>query len=246
MDDYDDIPNLPPPDALGDDRPSDNEDKLNDLDPAFQDPAPPPATGMDDSDDESLLSEVDEAQFADFDPSAVQVAPDFETLNKAGKIKKRMRTDGEEAPKKKKERTREKVKKNRRRRDSDEGFEGGEEIDGKRVRKGGKSADGEKKKPLRVEINEEDLTPEERRRRALDRAMDAAVKKTTVKRMKKGDIVCYVPIYSILQVLTVLGSRANGGCRNRRDEKPDDSCCRRRRRAGPPGFASIAKAENAS
>ena len=224
MDDYDDLQNVPPPDALGDDRPSDDEDKLNDLDPAFQDPAPPRPTGMDDSDDESLLSEVDEAQFADFDPSAVQVAPDFETLNKAGKIKKRVRTDGEEAPKQKKERTREKVKKNRRRRDSDEGFEGGEEIDGKRVRKGGKSGDGEKKKPLRVEINEEDLSPEERRRRALDRAMDAAVKKTTVKRMKKGDIVWPLCHSSLALILTHLGSRANGRRRNRRDAKPHDPC----------------------
>ena len=181
--------NLPPADAMGDDRPSDNEDKLNDLDDEFRDPQPPATNGLDDSDDESLLSEVDEAQFADFDPSAVQVAPDFDTLNKAGKIKKRVRAEGEEGTKKKKERTREKVKKNRRRRDSDEGFSGGEEIEGKRARKGGKP-DGERKKPVRVEINEEDLTPEERRRRALDRAMDAAVKKTTMRRAKKGEIVC--------------------------------------------------------
>lgn len=180
---------LPHPDAMGDDRPSHNEDKLNDLNDEFQDPQPPAATGLDDSDDESLLSEVDEAQFADFDPAAVQVAPDFDTLNKTGKIKKRQRTDGEEGPKKKKERTREKVKKNRRRRDSDEGFSGGEEIEGKRARK--KGAEGERKKPVRVEINEDDLSPEERRRRALDRAMDAALKKPTAKRIKKGDIVSF-------------------------------------------------------
>lgn len=180
---------LPPPDAMGDDRPSDNEDKLNDLNDEFEDPQPPAATGLDDSDDESLLSEVDEAQFADFDPAAVQVAPDFDTLNKTGKIKKRQRPEGDAGPKKKKEKTREKVKKNRRRRDSDEGFSGGEEIEGKRARK--KGAEGERKKPVRVEINEDDLSPEERRRRALDRAMDAAVKKPTAKRMKKGDIVSF-------------------------------------------------------
>jgi transcription factor SPN1 len=172
MDDLDN--DVPLPDANADDRLSDDEDKLND------------------SDDESLLSEVDEAQFADFDPSAVQVAPDFETLNRAGKIKKRQRPEGEEGPKKTKERTRERVKRNRRRRDSDEGFSGGEEIEGKRARKGKSGGDGEKKKVVRVEINEDDLSPEERRRRALDRAMDAAVKKTTVKRIKKGDIVSVV------------------------------------------------------
>jgi transcription factor SPN1 len=179
---------LPPPEAEGDDRPSDNEDKLNDLSEEFQDPQPPPPTGLD-SDDESLLSEVDEAQFADFDPSAVQVAPDFDTLNKAGKIKKRQRPDGEEAPKKKKERTREKVKKHRRRRDSDEGFSGGEEIEGKRSRKSKNGGNAERRKPAQIEINEADLPPEERRRRALDRAMDAAVKKSTMRRVKKGEIV---------------------------------------------------------
>jgi transcription factor SPN1 len=180
---------LPHPDAMGDDRPSDNEDKLNNLDPEFQTSKPAPPTALDDSDDESLLSEVDEAQFADFDPAAVQVAPDFDTLNKAGKIKKRQRPEGEEGAKKKKERTREKVKKNRRRRDSDEGFSGGEEIEGKRARKGKTGGEGERKKPVRVEINEDELSPEERRRRALDRAMDAAVKKTTARRVKKGEIV---------------------------------------------------------
>jgi transcription factor SPN1 len=193
MDDMDDEMrnDLPPADALGDDRPEDNQDKLNDMNDEFADPDPAPQTVLDDSDDESLLSEVDEAQFADFDPAALNVAPDFDTLQKGGKIKKRARPDGDEGlPKKKKERTREKVKKNRRQRaDSDAGFSGGEQIDGKRARQSKAGGEGgERKKPARVEINEDDLSPEERRRRALDRAMDAAVKKTTVKRIKKGDI----------------------------------------------------------
>ncbi|KAK4947464.1 Transcription factor iws1 [Elasticomyces elasticus] len=180
----------PPPDAEGLDRPSENEDELDDLHDEFDDPqtaaAADPADA--DSDDESLLSEVDEAQFADFDPTAVQVAPDFDTLNKAIKVTKRKRADGEEeAPKKKKERTREKVRRNQRKQDSDDGFSGGEEVDGKRSRKS--KGDGERKpKAPRPEINEEDLTPEERRRRALDRAMDAAVKKSAGKRLRKGDI----------------------------------------------------------
>lgn len=177
----------PPADAEGLDRPSDNEDQLNDLDNEFDDP---PRADADDSDDESLLSEVDEAQFADFDPTAVQVAPDFDTLNKAIKVKKRKRADGEDlAPKKKKEKTREKVRKNQRRRDSDDGFSGGEEIDGKRTRRA-KGGDGERRqRPAQPEINDEDLTPEERRRRALDRAMDAAVKRSAGKRIRKGEIV---------------------------------------------------------
>lgn len=181
----------PPADAEGLDRPSENEDQLDDLNDEFNDPSKPAAEpNADDSDDESLLSEVDEAQFADFDPTAVQVAPDFETLSKAIHVKKRKRADGEDAaPKKKKERTRERARKGRRRQDSDDGFSGGEEIEGKRSRKP-KDGDGERRaRPARVEINEEDLTPEERRRRALDRAMDAAVKKSAGKRVRKGEIV---------------------------------------------------------
>lgn len=178
--------NIPPPEAEGDDRPSDNEDALDDTADAFQ-----PGAGGDDSDDESLLSEVDEAQFADFDPSAV--APDFETLNKSIKIGKRKRAEGDgDARPKKKERTREKPKKSRRRKDdSDDGFEGGEEIEGKRQRKAKALVSKERKRraPTQVDINEESLDPEERRRRTLDRAIDAAVKGRSQRRLKKGDIV---------------------------------------------------------
>jgi len=178
----------PPSDAEGLDRPSENEDQLDDLNDEFDDPSRADAEDPD-SDDESLLSEVDEAQFADFDPTAVQVAPDFDTLNRTLKVKKRKRAEGEEdAPKKKKERTREKARTNQKKQDSDDGFSGGEQIEGKR-RGGRKAGDGERRPKPRVEIDEESLTPEERRRRALDRAMDAAVKKSSGKRLRKGDIV---------------------------------------------------------
>lgn len=184
--DYDD-PNMPPADAMGDDRPSDNDDQLNDVSPEFDEPEP--AAGSDD-DDESLLSEVDEAQFADFDPSAVQVAPDFDTLNKLGKVSKRQRAEGEEAPRKRKEGRREKIKKNKRgREESEDNFSGGEEIQGKRSRKSKSGGEGQRKKPVREEPSEENLPPEERRRRALDRAMDAAVKKSGTRRVRKGEIV---------------------------------------------------------
>jgi transcription factor SPN1 len=186
----------PPLRTFGDDRPSDIEDALNDTAPGFNEPdsALPATTTMDDSDDDSLLSEVDEAQFADFDATAVQIAPDLETLNRTIKAKKRKRPEGEDAmkPKKRKEGTREKVKKNRRKVDSDDGFSGGEEIEGKRSRKSKPGTDGQKERKRRAiedEINDEDLTPEERRRRALDRAMDAALKKSTARRFRKGEIV---------------------------------------------------------
>jgi transcription factor SPN1 len=192
MSDYGD--DMPPPEAEGLDRPSDNGDALDDNAKEFNDPpgALQRHTEDIDSDDESLLSEVDEAQFANFDPSAVQVAPDLDTLNKTIKVTKRKRADGDEPrPKKKKEATREKIKKNRRRADSDDGFSGGEQLDGKRSRKSKSGADGEKikKRVIVPEINEDDLTPEERRRRALDRAMDAAIKKSSGRRVKRGDVV---------------------------------------------------------
>lgn len=78
-------------DAEGLDRPSENEAQLDDLHDEFDEPSRVEAADPagPDSDDESLLSELDEAQFADFDPTAVQVAPDFDTLNKAIKVKKR-------------------------------------------------------------------------------------------------------------------------------------------------------------
>lgn len=187
-------PDDPPPEALGDDRPSDNEDVLDDTATEFAEPrsARPISDGADDSDDESLLSEVDEAQFADFDATAVQVAPDLETLSKHIKASKRKRAEGD-VPKKKKEGRREKPKKSRKRADSDDGFSGGEEIEGKRARKSkgveGTSKETKRRAPAQDEINEEHLTPEERRRKALDRAMDAALKKPSARRMRKGDIV---------------------------------------------------------
>ncbi|KAL9110858.1 MAG: hypothetical protein Q9227_004658 [Pyrenula ochraceoflavens] len=179
--------NVPPPDALGDDIPSENDDQLDDTAAPFQ-----PGAGGDDSDDESLLSEVDEAQFADFDPSAI--APDFETLNKAIKVSKRKRPEGDDGKrqKKRKEPTREKPKKARRRKDdSDDGFEGGDQIEGKRTRKSkaiGEKGERRRKVPAVDDVDEEALAPEERRRRELDRAIDAAVKPRTQRRAKKGEI----------------------------------------------------------
>ena len=195
---------MPPAEALGDDRPSDNEDALDDTAPVFNDPT---STNnlVDDSDDDSLLSEVDEAQFEDFNPDAVQIAPDFENLSKI-KAKKRKRVDGEAAPKKKEGR-RERPKKQRKRADSDEGFSGGEELEGKRRRKDkGDAVRKERKRPTVEVINEEALDPETRRRRALDRAMDAALKKSQSKRIRKGDIVSTGFIHSQHILIQLSGS----------------------------------------
>jgi transcription factor SPN1 len=189
----------PPSDAEGLDRPDEHADSLDDLNPQFDDPEQrhgssnlhdgPLDDPANDSDDESLLSEVDEAQFADFDPKAVEVAPDYDQL-KSIKVSKRKRAEGEEsgAAKKRREKKRERP---RRRADS-EGLSGPEPVEGKRSKKS--KAPGEPKP--RVEINEDDLPEEERRRRALDRAMDAAVKRTQGKRMRRGDGIVSPQAYS--------------------------------------------------
>ena len=182
-----------------------------------QDTPPPPAANPDmdmdedsnreDEDDdpsdlESLLSEVDEAEFADFDPTTVAledrplvgIDEDIARTLKAGK-RKRADKDGE--GKKPKEGKREKKKKSRR--DDDDEDPDGEEIDGKRIRKPKRiesdRRDRDKPRERRPPTpeNEENLTPEERRRRALDRAMDAALKNPNKRRRKKDEVVCSDP-----------------------------------------------------
>jgi transcription factor SPN1 len=173
-----------------------------------RDTATAPDLDMDDKDDEddlseneSELSEVDEAEFAEFDPTTValedrpvEIDEDIARTLKAGK-RKRADKDGE--VKKPKEAKREKKK--RQRRDDDEDPDG-EVLDGKRVKKSKTSkSDGERKKDRVAEKrpptpeNDENLTPEERRRRALDKAMDAALKNPNKRRRKKDEVVCIAP-----------------------------------------------------
>lgn len=119
-----------------------------------------------DSDD---LSDVDEAQFEEFDADALaleereQIAVDDSNVALLG-VHKRKRTEAEieEARKKKKEKKRDRPKKSRRRREGSENFSGGEEVSGKRSRR----RDGEGKprsKKVPEEIDESTLTPEERK-----------------------------------------------------------------------------------
>lgn len=91
--------------------------------------AEPAEPGADISDDESILSEVDEAQFEDFDPSNVdieerpQLAADEENLKLVGRHKRKRDDEGGEGdrPRRKKEGRRE--KKTRRVKDLEEGGE---------------------------------------------------------------------------------------------------------------------------
>jgi transcription factor SPN1 len=128
-----------------------------------------------DSDAESELEELDDQEFADFDPSALNipdkpVAVDADNVGLLG-VHKRKRTEEEERErkKKKKEGRREKAKKPKRVRaggDDEDDFEGGPEIDGKRARRpkaSGGEGGGRRAQPrARTPEDEENLTPEER------------------------------------------------------------------------------------
>lgn len=189
-----------------------------------------------DSQNESELSDVDEAEFDEFDPASVaidtrkEVAIDEDAAKtlKAGK-RKRSEKDGE--GRKVKEGKREKKKK---RRDEDEDPDG-VELDGKRIRKpksirpDGERRERVKEKRAPTPENEENLTPEERRVRALDRAMDAALKNPNKRRRKKDEVVSLQKLVCSFTILTVdAGSRGSIRRRDCRSEVADGAsvCCR--------------------
>lgn len=103
------------------------------------------------SDDESILSEVDEAQFENFDPENVdvddrpQLAPDEDNLKMIGRHK-RKRTEGEESRPRRKE-----GRRGKKRHGDDEEDEGA-----------GPSRRREKKKAAEPDTDEETLDPETR------------------------------------------------------------------------------------
>ncbi|KAF2180174.1 hypothetical protein K469DRAFT_730198 [Zopfia rhizophila CBS 207.26] len=143
------------------------------------------------SDNESALSELDEEQFDDFDPTniAIEERPaqmiDESNVSLIGVHKrKRVEGDGDGQPKKKKKKDSRRDKQRSRKKRDDE-ISGGDEESGRRSRR---KKEGRIRGTTPDEENDENLTPEERRRRALDRAMDEAVKKTGTRRRKKGDI----------------------------------------------------------
>ena len=140
-------------------------------------PAADPSLDMDDPDnadalsEESDLSDVDEAQFEDFDPTNVAIedrpaiAVDENNVGLIG-VHKRKRADGADAEggkRKRKEGKRDKPKKSRKKRDDDDMFSGGEEVEGKREKS--KKAAGERKDKSKprdaTPEDEENLSPEE-------------------------------------------------------------------------------------
>ena len=154
------------------------EHPLEDLqdDPTVQ-AADPNATKDDISDVESELSDVDEAQFEDFDPNQITIeerpaiAVDEDNINLIGRHKRKRDDADGERKKKKKEGKREKPRKSRKKKDSDDDFSGAEQLEGKRARKkkpydegeGRKERSRPEKRPTVIEEDEESLTPEERK-----------------------------------------------------------------------------------
>lgn len=130
--------------------------------------------GADMSDNDSILSDVDEAQFEDFDPANVTIddrpaiAVDEDNVRLLGRHKRKRDEeigDGEGGKKKKREGRREKPKKSRKKRDDDDDdFSGGQEVEGKRTRKKKATAEGGRKDKARTRKttpeNDEALDPE--------------------------------------------------------------------------------------
>ncbi|KAM0425004.1 hypothetical protein ACHAPT_009805 [Fusarium lateritium] len=145
-----------------------------------------------DSDRESdALSEVDEDQFEDYDPETANIEDrpvDIdEDVARTLKATKRKRTEGEVAKKPREGR------RDKKRRDRDEDVAMDDADGGKKPRRSRRAAEGEgrpRAKPATPEADkEENLTPEERQKRAIDRALDAAIKKPSgPKRRKKDEI----------------------------------------------------------
>lgn len=222
---------LSPLPEAGHDPDDPNQPLYDDFDPPIA-PVSNPTADMDTvegdmSDNDSILSDVDEAQFEDFDPANVviddrpAIAVDEDNVRLLGRHKRKRDTeggDGEGLTKKRKEGRREKPKKSRKKRstDDEDDFSGGQELEGKRFRKRKSGTEGASGRKEKVRIrkatpeNEDALDPEESefspsaiifiavlltvspsgRRRALDRAMDAALKNPAKRRRRTDGIVC--------------------------------------------------------
>ena len=146
--------------------------------------------------DSALLSEVDEDQFEDYDPETANIEDrpvDIdEDAARTLKASKRKRAEGEAARKPREGRR----EKKRRDRDDDVAMDNEADADGEAPqRRSRRAAEGERRRPKRDKSpdegpNEEDLSPEQRRALAIERALDAAIKKpAATKRKRKDEIV---------------------------------------------------------
>ncbi|KAH6884085.1 transcription factor IWS1 [Thelonectria olida] len=140
--------------------------------------------------DSDALSEVDEDQLEDYDPETANIEDrpvDIdEDIARTLKATKRKRVDGEAAVRKPREGRREK-----KRRDRDEDIPMDDADDGaKKSRRPRRAGDGERRaraKPSSPEPEDDNLTPEQRRKRAIDQALNAALKKPSGQKRRKKD-----------------------------------------------------------
>jgi transcription factor SPN1 len=137
-------------------------------------PGATPAADIDNdlSDNDSILSDVDEAQFEDFDPANVAIdrpaiVVDEGTVKLLGRHKRKRDGEGadEEGGKKKKKDGKRSKKSGKRNDDDDDDFSGGQEVEGKRIRKKKPGAEGARRDKARARKttpeDEESLDPEE-------------------------------------------------------------------------------------
>lgn len=151
--------------------------------------------------DSDQLSEVDVDDLEDYDPlkANIETRPVEidEDVAKSLKATKRKRAGGDAAVSKKPKEGRRQKKRRTGDGDDEVSAADGTIIEGKR-RRGGDGEGGEKRSKARSSAKaspapeiEENLTPEQRRARAIEKAMDAAMKaKKSTRRSKKDDIVC--------------------------------------------------------
>ncbi|KAF2207746.1 hypothetical protein CERZMDRAFT_50559 [Cercospora zeae-maydis SCOH1-5] len=146
--------------------PANGADEANDEAADGGNPANTDRSVNDDEDDESELEELDEQEFADFDAAALNIPDKPIDVDESNREKKRDKPS------------------RRRRGDDEDDFEGGPEMDGRRSRKGKGSKLGGSSKREKTPIDLDSLTPDERRRRALDAKIDEALKTHRVSRRK--------------------------------------------------------------
>ena len=127
----------------------------------------PGAADDDDNDaDSDALSDVDEAQFQDFDPNAIAIEERPRVVDASGVAMlgkhKRKRDDADgESKKKRKEGRRDKPKRSKNRGDDgDQGFDASEELQGRRRKAKGPTERRKKRTPSPED--DSNLTPEER------------------------------------------------------------------------------------
>lgn len=196
MSDMEDSPAVAAPDTLHEEEGDDQQKELGDYDVE--------AAGDSDKDSDAL-SEVDEDQFDDYDPAAAQIEEkpveideDVARTLKAGKRKG-------QAVRKPKEGRRE--KKRSRPTDDNDGADG-EIQHGKRRRAGPAAASSRSERASPEPVPEENLTPEERRKRAIERAAAKDVKKPSGRRRKKDEIDLENDVAERIEHLTEIMGKA--------------------------------------